>query len=86
MRRGYLIKKALGLLPKSGKLEGSAAVANPKTFGSDFERGVRAALDLCRKARDDKPPESWSKEYGDGHRDGADTCCAINYQYPSPKT
>src|SRR5882672_6086172 len=72
---GNLATSGARLLPPHRRHERSAAMANPKTFGSDFQRGVRAALDLCRKARDDKSPESWRKEYGDGHRDGADTCC-----------
>jgi len=41
-------------------------VANPKTFGSTLSAACARPLISARKARDDKPPESWSKENGDG--------------------
>jgi hypothetical protein len=61
-------------------------VANPKTFKSDFQRGIEAALELCREVRDEKPvPKTWSKEFAEGHRSGAECCCSMIINKLHPK-
>lgn len=53
---------------------------------TDFERGVKAALDVCANVRDEKPlPESWPKEFLEGYKAGADTCCAMIINTLHPK-
>ena len=53
-------------------------MSQPVTDQSEFLRGVAAALEICRKIRDDADlPASWEKLYGEGYSAGAGDCCAI---------
>lgn len=61
-------------------------MANPKKRSADFERGVKAALKLCAKVRDERPlPKSWPKDWRGGYIAGADVCCCMIINELHPK-